>query len=120
MTLQTPTGGHTVELAIGGMTCSSCSARIEKKLNRMPGVEATVNFATEKAKVTFADDVTVDDLVATVEAATPRHHPPRRALRGRLPPGQRPVPRSLTPRPRRPATRGPSTPCASGSSGRRR
>ena len=76
MTLQTPTGGHTVELAIGGMTCSSCSARIEKKLNRMPGVEATVNFATEKAKVTFADDVTVDDLVATVEATGYTAAPP--------------------------------------------
>jgi Cu+-exporting ATPase len=68
MTLQTRTGASSVELAIGGMTCSSCSARIEKKLNRMPGVEATVNFATEKAKVTFAETVTVDDLVATVEA----------------------------------------------------
>jgi Cu+-exporting ATPase len=76
MTLRTPTGGHTVELAIGGMTCSSCSARIEKKLNRMPGVEATVNFATEKAKVTFADDVTVDDLVATVAATGYTAAPP--------------------------------------------
>jgi len=76
MTLEAPTGGHTVELAIGGMTCSSCSARIEKKLNRMPGVEATVNFATEKAKVTFADDVTVDDLVATVEATGYTAAPP--------------------------------------------
>ncbi|MEV0781321.1 heavy metal-associated domain-containing protein, partial [Streptomyces sp. NPDC050428] len=36
-----------VELAIGGMTCASCAARIEKKLNRMDGVEATVNYATE-------------------------------------------------------------------------
>ncbi len=76
MTLEAPTGGHTVELAIGGMTCSSCSARIEKKLNRMPGVEASVNFATEKAKVTFTDDVTVDDLVATVEATGYTAAPP--------------------------------------------
>ncbi|HET9945180.1 MAG TPA: heavy metal translocating P-type ATPase, partial [Actinomycetes bacterium] len=76
MTLEAPIGGHTVELAIGGMTCSSCSARIEKKLNRMPGVEASVNFATEKAKVTFADDVTVDDLVATVEATGYTAAPP--------------------------------------------
>ena len=66
----------TVELDIGGMTCSSCSARIEKKLNRMPGVEATVNFATEKAKVTFADDVTLDQLVATVEATGYTAAPP--------------------------------------------
>ncbi len=45
---------HGVELEIGGMTCASCAARIEKKLNRMEGVTATVNYATEKAKVTVA------------------------------------------------------------------
>jgi len=56
-----------VELAIGGMTCASCAARIEKKLNRMDGVTATVNYATEKAKVSFAGDVSVQDLIATVE-----------------------------------------------------
>ena len=49
------------------MTCASCAARIEKKLNRMDGVTATVNYATEKAKVTYADGVSTDDLVATVE-----------------------------------------------------
>lgn len=43
-----------VELTIGGMTCASCAARIEKKLNRMEGVEATVNYATEKAKITYS------------------------------------------------------------------
>ncbi|MER7834086.1 heavy metal translocating P-type ATPase [Streptomyces sp. NPDC095602] len=64
----TTTGTAQVELAIGGMTCASCAARIEKKLNRMDGVEATVNYATEKAKVTFADGVSVEDLIATVEA----------------------------------------------------
>ncbi|WP_151771632.1 heavy metal translocating P-type ATPase [Streptomyces abyssomicinicus] len=57
-----------VELAIGGMTCASCAARIEKKLNRMEGVTATVNYATEKAKVTFRQDLAVTDLIATVEA----------------------------------------------------
>ena len=57
-----------VELVIGGMTCASCAARIEKKLNKMPGVTATVNYATEKAKVSFAADVDPADLVATVEA----------------------------------------------------
>ena len=57
-----------VELVIGGMTCASCAARIEKKLNKMPGVSATVNYATEKAKVSFAADVDPADLVATVEA----------------------------------------------------
>ncbi|WP_238782684.1 heavy metal translocating P-type ATPase [Streptomyces monomycini] len=56
-----------VELAIGGMTCASCAARVEKKLNRMPGVSATVNFATEKARVEYGDEVSVDDLIATVE-----------------------------------------------------
>jgi Cu+-exporting ATPase len=58
-----------VELAIGGMTCASCAARIEKKLNRMDGVEATVNYATEKAKVNYrGDGVAISDLIATVEA----------------------------------------------------
>ncbi|CAN5873499.1 heavy metal translocating P-type ATPase [soil metagenome] len=70
---------HDVELSIGGMTCASCAARIEKKLNRMDGVSATVNFVTEKAKVTFADTVAPDDLVAAVEAtgytATLAHPP---------------------------------------------
>ncbi|MFF8697094.1 heavy metal translocating P-type ATPase [Streptomyces sp. NPDC015144] len=58
----------TTELAIGGMTCASCAARIEKKLNRMDGVTATVNYATEKAKVSYrGEDVSVQDLIATVE-----------------------------------------------------
>ncbi|MFF1326734.1 heavy metal translocating P-type ATPase [Streptomyces chartreusis] len=57
-----------VELAIGGMTCASCAARIEKKLNRMDGVAATVNYAAEKAKVSYGGDVSVPDLIATVEA----------------------------------------------------
>jgi Cu+-exporting ATPase len=57
-----------VELVIGGMTCASCAARIEKKLNKMPGVSASVNYATEKAKVHFTTDVDPDDLVATVQA----------------------------------------------------
>ncbi|MFJ5551395.1 heavy metal translocating P-type ATPase [Streptomyces sp. NPDC093225] len=55
-----------VELAIGGMTCASCAARIEKKLNRMDGVTASVNYATEKARVAYADGVEVADLIATV------------------------------------------------------
>ncbi|MFG2618127.1 heavy metal translocating P-type ATPase [Streptomyces sp. NPDC048507] len=55
-----------VELSIGGMTCASCAARIEKKLNRMDGVEATVNYATEKAHVSYAGNVRVADLIATV------------------------------------------------------
>ncbi|MEU0211603.1 heavy metal translocating P-type ATPase [Streptomyces canus] len=63
----TTTAAAETELAIGGMTCASCAARIEKKLNRMEGVTATVNYATEKAKVTHAAGVSVKDLIATVE-----------------------------------------------------
>ncbi|WP_329498581.1 heavy metal translocating P-type ATPase [Kitasatospora herbaricolor] len=59
--------GERVELSIGGMTCASCAARIEKKLNRMDGVEAVVNFATERARIDFGPGVSVADLVATVE-----------------------------------------------------
>ena len=58
-----------VELAITGMTCASCASRIEKKLNKIDGVTATVNYATEKAKVTFPDGVPVEDLVTAVENA---------------------------------------------------
>ncbi|MFF9511425.1 heavy metal translocating P-type ATPase [Streptomyces sp. NPDC014724] len=66
-----------VELAIGGMTCASCAARIEKKLNRMDGVEATVNYATEKAKVSYrGEDVSVQDLIATVEKTGYTAHRP--------------------------------------------
>ena len=43
---------RTVDLAIEGMTCASCVARVEKKLNRLPGVEATVNLPLESARVT--------------------------------------------------------------------
>ena len=57
-----------LELDIGGMTCASCAARVEKKLNRMPGVEASVNYATEKARISLPDELTVDDAIATVEA----------------------------------------------------
>ncbi|MFD8244199.1 heavy metal translocating P-type ATPase [Nocardia sp. NPDC059691] len=58
-----------VELVIGGMTCASCAARIEKKLNKLDGVTATVNYATEKARVDVTGDVSPDDLIATVEQA---------------------------------------------------
>ncbi len=62
-----PAATGLVELEIGGMTCASCAARIEKKLNKLDGVTATVNFATEKAKVAFPPSVTPDQLIATVE-----------------------------------------------------
>ena len=62
-----PTPGQEVDLAITGMTCASCSARVERMLNRLDGVAATVNLATEQAHVRFAAPLTVGDLVTTVE-----------------------------------------------------
>ncbi|GAA2340322.1 heavy metal translocating P-type ATPase [Dactylosporangium salmoneum] len=56
-----------IELAIGGMTCASCAMRIEKKLNRVDGVTASVNYATEKATVTYTGDLTPQDLITVVE-----------------------------------------------------
>ncbi len=58
-----------VELAITGMTCASCANRIERKLNKLDGVTATVNYSTEKAKVSYPGTVSTDDLLRTVEAA---------------------------------------------------
>ena len=71
--------GAPVQLDIGGMTCASCAARIEKKLSRMNGVvSASVNYATEQAKVVVADFVTPADLIAQIEATgyTARVPPP--------------------------------------------
>ncbi|MFI7272696.1 heavy metal translocating P-type ATPase [Streptomyces sp. NPDC049879] len=65
-----------VELTIGGMTCASCANRIERKLNKLEGVTATVNYATEKAKVSWSGDVSLDDLVGQVEAAGYTAEPP--------------------------------------------
>jgi P-type Cu+ transporter len=87
-----------LELQISGMTCASCANRIERKLNKLDGVVATVNYSTEKAKVTFPADVTPETLVETVEqagygAALPRaeddvdeapEDDPTRSLRQRL------------------------------------
>ncbi|PXY28249.1 heavy metal translocating P-type ATPase [Prauserella muralis] len=61
--------GRDIELAIGGMTCASCAMRIERKLNKLDGVTATVNYATEKAKVSFPSDLDPSQLVEQVEAA---------------------------------------------------
>ena len=58
----------TVDLAITGMTCASCANRIERKLNKLPGVQASVNFATANARVTFPADLTPANLVETVQA----------------------------------------------------
>jgi P-type Cu+ transporter len=64
-----PGQAQRVELAIGGMTCASCAARIERKLNKLEGVHATVNFATERARVEAPAEVSPADLVKVVEAA---------------------------------------------------
>ncbi len=60
---------RSAELAIGGMTCASCAARIEKKLNKLDGVTAAVNFATEKASVSFPAAVSPEDLISVIEQA---------------------------------------------------
>jgi Cu+-exporting ATPase len=62
----TPAIHQHVDLAISGMTCTSCAARIEKKLNRLDGVTATVNYATEQASVTFPAALTATDLIQVV------------------------------------------------------
>ncbi len=60
---------NSLNLTIGGMTCASCANRIEKRLNKLDGVSATVNYSTEKAHVNFGENVSPEDLVAAVEKA---------------------------------------------------
>ncbi|WP_158169576.1 heavy metal translocating P-type ATPase [Mycolicibacterium smegmatis] len=67
--------GH-VELQIGGMTCASCAARIERKLNKLDGVTASVNYATEKASVEVAGEVSPETLIEVVETAGYTAHLP--------------------------------------------
>jgi P-type Cu+ transporter len=69
--------GTSVELSIDGMTCASCAHRIEKELNKLDGVTATVNFATEKARVECGAEVSPQQLVATVEDAGYQAHLPK-------------------------------------------
>lgn len=83
MTTSIPVSGPSVELRIGGMTCASCANRIERKLNKIDGVAATVNYATEKATVTVPDGYDPARLIAEVENAgysaalpTPEKHAP--------------------------------------------
>jgi len=64
-----PAAGGSVELSIGGMTCASCANRIERKLNKLDGVTATVNYATEKARVTFGEGTDPQSLISEVEKA---------------------------------------------------
>jgi P-type Cu+ transporter len=63
----TPT--NVLTLDVGGMSCGSCAARIERKLNKLDGVEARVNFATEQAWVTHANEITPQDIIAAIEQA---------------------------------------------------
>jgi P-type Cu+ transporter len=60
---------RSADLAVGGMSCASCAARIEKKLNKLDGVTATVNSATETAQVTFPATLGTGDLIYVVEQA---------------------------------------------------
>ncbi len=69
-------GSRTVDLAIGGMTCASCAARVERKLNRLDGVSASVNYATGSAHVAYPTSLSVEDLVATVQATGYTATPP--------------------------------------------
>ncbi|MEV6234710.1 heavy metal translocating P-type ATPase [Saccharopolyspora shandongensis] len=66
---RTPHTTSELELSISGMTCASCAARIERKLNKLDGVSATVNYATEKAKVSAPEGIDPQKLIAEVEAA---------------------------------------------------
>ncbi|MFJ2551123.1 heavy metal translocating P-type ATPase [Microbacterium sp. NPDC087591] len=90
-----PDAGVAYDLEIGGMTCASCAARIEKRLNKLDGVSASVNYATEKAHVQLMPGVAVDELISEVvrtgyTAALPREEgsetvdPAYRLLRLRL------------------------------------
>ncbi len=76
MTTTAPTDDQQVELDITGMTCASCANRIERKLNKLDGVTATVNYATEKARVAFPASVSQDDLIAAVASAGYSAAPP--------------------------------------------
>ncbi len=58
-----------IVLSLGGMTCASCALRVEKKLNKLPGVTATVNFATENAMVNLPENISITDAIAAVESA---------------------------------------------------
>ena len=69
MTSREQTAVSSVDLAISGMTCASCAARIEKKLNKLDGVAASVNFATETAHVDFPASLPQTRLIEQVEAA---------------------------------------------------
>ena len=81
MTTVTELPSEQVELAIEGMTCASCAARIEKRLNKLDGVSASVNYASEHAAVTFdPKQASLGDLIGTVGAAGYHASLPQEAL----------------------------------------
>lgn len=99
------------QLAIGGMTCASCAARIERRLNKLDGVTATVNFATETAQVQHPETVKAVELVHTIASTgytRPFLNHVQRLTRSRQP--ARPTPRR--PVALKPAGR--SCPCGTG------
>ena len=63
-----PAPTRIVDLSIAGMTCSSCAVLIERKLGRLNGVSASVNYATEKARVQIPESMPVAELVAVIES----------------------------------------------------
>ncbi|MGH3864534.1 MAG: heavy metal translocating P-type ATPase [Pseudonocardiaceae bacterium] len=77
---------RSIELSIGGMTCAACAARVERKLNKLDGVHASVNYATEKASVAACTEVGIAELIAQVERAGYRAAPiePDQPARGDL------------------------------------
>jgi P-type Cu+ transporter len=77
ITADTPTNDNRVVLKISGMTCASCAARIGKHLNKLDGVTATVNYATENASITFTDARSVLELVEHIEAIGYRAEQPQ-------------------------------------------
>ncbi|MFJ2933929.1 heavy metal translocating P-type ATPase [Streptomyces sp. NPDC087219] len=88
-----PVDAAVTELTIGGMTCASCAARVEKKLNRIDGVTATVNYATEKARIEHPPEVGVDALIATVVKTgyTAEEPPPPEPEPAAVPEGREPA-----------------------------
>ncbi|HEY9311083.1 heavy metal translocating P-type ATPase [Williamsia sp.] len=77
-----------VDLEIDGMTCASCANRIERKLNKLEGVAATVNYATEKASVSYSEPVDTTDLIAAVESAGYHARVPEPSGEGNAPGGE--------------------------------
>ena len=73
---------QSIDLTVTGMTCTSCAARVERRLNKVPGVRAQVNYATATAHVEHDNTVSTDDLVTTIEATGYRAIPPAQVEAG--------------------------------------